>query len=261
VEHGRRKPAAGRAAGDRSANIEGPEIEAPMNDRARALAILKEAREVLAKRLEESILDAGEEILADARGESYMNEIDGLYEQVGMRLSHISQMLANLPIEPPPPFSTSAHANHREEDIFSVATDAAPHHDAIITDTLPAIAGPVFVTTPALPAPQYESHSQSDVSFQTFAAQIQANDLLSAGQTLAELFELDEPRAIDCTLVFAEHLQNEPGFLRKVTQLRHELHDGRRNAAILLLLECFGMTGPEAASVLSSVRGRLNDGE
>ena len=42
-----------------------------MNDRMRAIGILKEAREILALRLQERVLDQSEEILADARGDSY----------------------------------------------------------------------------------------------------------------------------------------------------------------------------------------------
>jgi hypothetical protein len=227
-----------------------------MNDRGRAIAILREAREILAQRLQERLLETSEEILADARGESYMNDIDGLYEQIGMRLSHVSQMLSNLPVETEQPFSADVQANHSSDDLFTVATDPRHNADAIVTDTMPAIAGPVYVATPALPAPRTEA-LEPPISFQTFAAQIEANDLLSAGQTLADLFELDEPRAIACTVTFAEHLRTEPGFLRKVTHLRHELHDGRKHAALLLLLECFGMTGAEAIAVLHSIRRRL----
>lgn len=227
-----------------------------MNDRQRAIAVLREAHEILAQRLEERVLEAREEILADARGESYMNDIDSLYEQVGMRLSHVSQMLSNLPTEAEPPFSADAKANHSSDDLFTVATDPRHNADAIVTDTLPAIAGPVYVATPALPAPRTEA-VEPPVSFQTFAAQIEANDLLSAGQTLSELFELEEPRAIACTVTFAEHLRTEPGFLRKVSHLRHELYDGRTHAALLLLLECFSMTGAEAVAVLHSIRRRF----
>jgi hypothetical protein len=59
-----------------------------MNDRARALAILKQAREILMQRLTEQVLENEEEILNDARGESYMGEIDALYDQVGTPLVH-----------------------------------------------------------------------------------------------------------------------------------------------------------------------------
>jgi hypothetical protein len=71
-----------------------------MPDRQRALKVLHEAREILAQRLTDLVVDQADEILADARGDSYMNEIDSLYEQVGMKLAHVGQMLSHLPSEP-----------------------------------------------------------------------------------------------------------------------------------------------------------------
>ena len=50
-----------------------------MNDRNRALKILKEAKETLTGRLTEKVLELEEEILADARGDSYMNEIETVW--------------------------------------------------------------------------------------------------------------------------------------------------------------------------------------
>ena len=66
-------------------------------ERTRALDVLQQAREILAQRLTERVLDTAEDILNDARGDSYMNDIDMLYDQVGMRLAHINQMISNLP--------------------------------------------------------------------------------------------------------------------------------------------------------------------
>ena len=54
-----------------------------MNDRARATEILRKARAILAERLTEKILEQREELLDDAQGDSYMSEIESLYEQVG----------------------------------------------------------------------------------------------------------------------------------------------------------------------------------
>src|SRR5262245_50616960 len=72
-----------------------------MNDRARASDILRKARAILAERLTERINEQTEELLDDARGDSYMNEIESLYDELGMKLSHVSQMLSNLPAEEP----------------------------------------------------------------------------------------------------------------------------------------------------------------
>ena len=98
-----------------------------MNDRNRALKLLREAKETLATRLTEKVLDQQEEILADARGDSYMNEIESLYEQVGIKLSHVNSMLSNLPVEPPATQVESTATQHSADDTFTVATDPSQY--------------------------------------------------------------------------------------------------------------------------------------
>ena len=68
-----------------------------MNDRFRAMALLQEAREILSERLTKRVLELGGDLLDDARGESFAGEIDGLYEQIGLRLSQVNSLLAGLP--------------------------------------------------------------------------------------------------------------------------------------------------------------------
>src|SRR5687768_15677644 len=77
--------------------------EFAMNDRSRAIEVLKRARDSLAERLTERILESRDEILADAMGLAYQSEIDAVYEQVGSRLNHVSAMLGSLPLENEPP--------------------------------------------------------------------------------------------------------------------------------------------------------------
>src|SRR5262249_34440367 len=97
-----------------------------MTDRARATEILREGRTILAQRLLEKVIEQGEELLDDARGDSYMNEIESLYEQVGLKLSHVSQMLSNLPAEDVAPQTHTAAAQHGVDRTFTVATEPAP---------------------------------------------------------------------------------------------------------------------------------------
>src|SRR5581483_5060539 len=128
---------------------------APMNDRQRATDILKNARNILAERLTELVLEQRDELLDDARGDSYMNEIESLYEQIGVKLSHVGQMLSNLPADEPAAAQThTAAAQHTAENTFTVATEPAPNFDSITHDTTPALIGPLFIATPALPAPK-----------------------------------------------------------------------------------------------------------
>ncbi|HZN32888.1 MAG TPA: hypothetical protein VFB80_03685 [Pirellulaceae bacterium] len=226
-----------------------------MNERAQAIEVLREAKAVLAVRLTEKVLEQAEDILADARGDSYMNEIDTVYEQVGLKLAHVSQMLANLP----PEADTSRGSVPGEGDTFTVATEPAPSADAVIENTIPALTGPLYVAAPALPAPQTRTTGSSRVAsaaLQAFAAQIQAGDLLAAGRTLAALFEIEETRGVACAATFAQRVRHEAAFFRKVMELRGELHSANPQRALLLLLDCFGLVRGEAAEVLRNLQRR-----
>src|SRR4051812_25367492 len=70
-----------------------------MNERAQALEVLRKARDLLAQRLTERILDAEEELLDDARGDSYLGDIETIYDQFGTKLTHLNQLINNLPQE------------------------------------------------------------------------------------------------------------------------------------------------------------------
>ncbi|MBL9123526.1 MAG: hypothetical protein JNG90_07820 [Planctomycetaceae bacterium] len=67
-----------------------------MNDRTRAIEVLKQAREVLLTRLAERVLDSREDILDDAGGYSYCGAIEGMHDQLGQRLANVAAMLAHL---------------------------------------------------------------------------------------------------------------------------------------------------------------------
>jgi hypothetical protein len=234
-----------------------------MNDRARASEILRKARAILAERLTERINDQAEDLLDDARGDSYMNEIESLYDELGTKLAHVSQMLSTLPAEEPQvqPQTHTAAAHHSEENTFTVATDPAPNFDGVTQYiSMPAITGPTYVAMPALPAPKAEEqpirHRATNSALQAFAAQIQAGDLLAAGRTLATLFDVEEPRAIACAATFAQRVRSEAAFFRKVMELRHELHNANSQRALLLLLDCFGLTRGESAEIVRNLHRR-----
>jgi hypothetical protein len=230
-----------------------------MTERTRALKILQKAQALLAERLTQQILDDADEILSDASGDSYMNEIETIYEQIGVKLAHVTAMLSNLPAERPAPHTETVAAHHTPENTFTVATEASPSADAVVEQTTPALAGPLFVATPALPAPKRSEQVKdrpTNAALQAFAAQIQAGDLLAAGRTLAALFELDEQRAVACAATFSQRVRHEAAFFRKVMELRSELFSSNPQRALVLLLDCFHLTRGESAQILRNLQRR-----
>lgn len=215
-----------------------------MNDRVRALAILKQAREILLQRLTERVLENEEEILDDARGESYMGEIDSLYEQIGTPLVHLNQLLAAVPTD------EDAQGMHD-----SPTAHAAAHSYAEIVP-------PAWPEVPALPAPRGSiatdvGTDEPVISFQTFAAQMQVDDLAGAGASLAYLFDLPAERARRCADHFYQQMHEDADFLLKAMQLRRELASGGYNGALMLLFQCFGLSGIESIAVYQVLKARL----
>ena len=68
-----------------------------MNKRNQAIETLKAARDSLAEQLTERILECREEILDDAAGDSFMGEIEQIYEKFGNRLGHLNSLISSLP--------------------------------------------------------------------------------------------------------------------------------------------------------------------
>ena len=209
---------------------------------------------MLAERLTERVLENREELLDDAAGFSYMGEIEAIYEQLGGRLTHVSQMISNLPPQPESPAPPAGDkVEMGEQGGASSGVDQGGGNDPII------VGGPLGLKTPALPAPATTELAASvrPGAFQMFAIQIQAGDVEAAGRTLAGLFGVEEPRGIECASVFAEKLENEDGFLPKAMQLRKELDNDGINGAIMLLYECFGLSGMECIGVLQTLRANM----
>ena len=230
-------------------------------ERTRALDVLQQAREILAQRLTERVLDTAEDILNDARGDSYMNDIDMLYDQVGMRLAHINQMISNLPAATESAASThtsTVHAPHFNDDRFSPREEEESTSSGYSHEATPALVGPLYVAAPALPAPRVEENTEANaVSFVTFVTQIRAGNIFAAGSILSQLFAVAPGRGLQCAELFAERMERDPGFLTRAMQLRVEVQGEGFNGALVLLYECFGLTGIESVAVLQTLRNRL----
>jgi hypothetical protein len=229
-----------------------------MNDRARAIAILTRARDILAERLTERVLEVQEELLADAQGDSYLGEIEALYEQFGLRLHHLNTVLGSLPaIEEPAAHRAAggdAYPANYEPPDARAAPPGPPSAAPLTMIVQPGAVGPAASGEPTLLAVQ---RGQPAPSFQTFAVQITAGNLETAAATLAELLEMDLPRAMRCAARFQEQMQASPDFLSRAMRLRYELSRGSVNGAMMLLWECFGLQGAESIAALQALRARL----
>jgi hypothetical protein len=228
-----------------------------MNDRARAIAILKQARDILAKRLTERVLDSREEILEDAEGLTYCGEIDSIYEQLAVRLNHISAMLSSLPpVEDervaPPPKSTARGLEYKPRPgVFQA--------DTSLPATVGASDAAGTISTAEPPSGRYLAEAvPSPVTFESFGRQIVAGEVEAAGRSLAVLFAVGEESGLRCAATFYQRLCESPETLTKAMRLHHELQSGSMHNSLRLLWECFGLDGLESIAVMRTLQARLS---
>ncbi len=236
-----------------------------MTQRTEAILILRQARDMLVARLAERVLDARQEILDDAEGGLFQGGIDEIYEQIVTRLAHVNAMLNHLPPEEATA-SVDAHPMSADAGAGMAAASVLDTNDVALGSR---------AETPALPAPQRAQSltGPSDVlpsdvgpgdvapvgeaSFRSFGTQIFTGDLDAAGESLAELFDVDAQRGRRCAETFAEQLSRSPEVMTKAMSLRQEIATANFNSSLMLLYECFGLQGLEAISVLQTLMSRL----
>ncbi len=181
-----------------------------MNDRNKALQILGKAREALLDRLAERVVEGRDGILEDAYGESYMGEIEAVYEEIGGRLVKVSEMIGTIPHD-------DKDGENESVEIRDAGSEEAP--------------------------------TSQDVNFQKFAMQVQQGDIEEAGRSLVELLGVPEDRAGECAAVFRRNLDEMPEFLMMAMKLRAAVMNGAANDAMFLLAKRFGLQGMELADV------------
>lgn len=223
-----------------------------MDDRAQAISILERAREILAARLAERIVEAGEEIIEDALGNSYSSEIESLHEQVGLRLTHVNAMLTNLP--PTATRSVPGMPGVAEPGQSEGETIAAGELPEPLDSRQPAAN---YAGTATNEANSTGLTSSGAASFQYFIQQIMAGDVDAAGETLAALLDVPRDRGQRCAATFAERLATQPDFLAKAMRLRGELQSGSINGSLMLLWECFGLQGMESIGAMQALTSWL----
>jgi hypothetical protein len=222
-----------------------------MHDRARAIALLQQARDILAERLTERLLESRDAILEDALGLSYSSEIDAIQEQLAQRLNYVNTMLNNLPPveEAPPP---------RPEDIvpmtpapvlaYEPAGDSAETPSPAIPAAL-AAPSVIYVGPHGESAPAPDLHDFVRLSF--------TGDEDRAAAVLAALLNVSPERARHCAERFRSQVREHPQLLHRAIELRRELAGGSINGALILLWECFGLQGMESVAALQALRARL----
>lgn len=230
------------------------------SERNRALSLLKQARNVLAERLVQAVLDLGEDLLDDARGDSYAGEIDSLHDQLGTRLGQVNHLLAGLSeastsderesSRPAPEIEIPQTWTYKttDQDIAASTTvrDGTPGRD---TDQ--SISRP---TTSSAGTAQSRSTAST---YPLFVQDIVRRDLPAAARHLTEILGFDPVQCEACAMRFRDQLDRDPGFLAKVHGLRKALNAGHLERAEVLLAECFGLTGRDAESAMQSLNGWL----
>ncbi|MFT5524842.1 MAG: hypothetical protein ACI9G1_006039 [Pirellulaceae bacterium] len=189
-----------------------------MSRHQHAISVLRQAREVLTVRLTARVLAEEIDILEDARGESYMEEITTLYNQLGSRLENVNRMIEALEATVP-----------RDKKLI-----------------------------PRLSARKSSNSTElTTVSLRTFVTQIQAERLDIAEQFLATLLSIEPETASACTRHFVARLSQYPLTLIQVLQLENEVEAGRSHEVGRLLRECFGLKRGQTESIIETLRRRF----
>lgn len=229
-----------------------------MNDRARAIALLQQARDILTERLTERLLESRDTVLEDALGLAYSSEIDAIVDQIGQRLNNINVLLNNLPPQEdsPPP---------QADDIVPLVAAPVLGYEPTTTETASAEPSLDALEESAAVAPAViyvgaDGEPTVVPSFQDFVSLVLAGDLEGGAAVLAPLLNLPGERARQCSERFRDQLREQPQFLQKASGLRNELAAGSVNGALLLLWECFGLQGLESVTALQSLRSRVTPG-
>ncbi|MFN0199438.1 MAG: hypothetical protein ACKVT0_22025 [Planctomycetaceae bacterium] len=223
-----------------------------MSPQDQAYNVLKNARDVLTKRLVERILEASEEILDDAAGLSFSNDIEQVYEHCGMRLQHVQNLINLLP--PPEPAismsSTSMTSQpHANEPIINHTEIMTSMVGLTETDHAFAEMIPEQTAASSVEWPADQSATSKHPTFVDFAQQIIAGDLKSSSHILSLLLDIPLDRARKCTEWFHTRLQSDADFLQQARRLRESVSAENVNDTLDLLWQCFGLQGFEAVAL------------
>jgi hypothetical protein len=225
-----------------------------MNERSLAISILQRARDALAGRLSQRIVESQREIEEDAAGGSYLSEIEAIYDQIGARLAHLNAMLTNLPPEDPLPATDLPRGDATASEI--VYADLAAGH-ALPLDLEAAPPSPL-----GLPAPATGKQPPGEPLVEMFANIVihsQSGDWSSATRLISELFDVKPSQARRGALAFARQMDQFPELALRIEQLGAALAETNDYAAATLLADCFEFQAIDALALVRALKSRQGD--
>jgi hypothetical protein len=221
-----------------------------MNHRSLAISILQKARDTLSERLSQRIFDSKHEIAEDAEGNSYLSEIEAIYDQLGGRLAHLNAMLSNLPPEAP----QNAADEAASEIIYAdLATGCSSPLD--LEPTAP-------LTLLALPAPARREEPKPQPLVEVFASicvYTQAGDLTNSARLLSDVFDIKPSQARRGAEAFARQTDRFAELARRLEQLAAAVDEANEYAAATLLGECFEFQPLDALLLVRSLKSPSPD--
>lgn len=135
-----------------------------MSDRNHAISILTQARDALLRRMTEQIVENSDQLLADAAGESFLSEIEELYDRMGTKLSHLNQMISSIPPEMEPHSGGDSLGMVFEEDFSRPAFEGIPYtnpgEEVFRSDTASSSSQLLGLPAPTEPAPAKPAFAQ-----------------------------------------------------------------------------------------------------
>ena len=224
-----------------------------MSDRCQAITILQNARDRLSERLTQRIIESREEIKADAEGDSYLSEIETIYDQLGSRLAHVSAMLSNLP-----PVQTHTEADATATEI--IYADLASASSAGFE--LEAATQPAVLALPAPPGRESGAPEETlAAAFRRIVTLVELDDLAPAAQLVGECFDLRPSQARRLTAAFARQIDRSGDLPQRLIELVGALDEANEQAAAALVGECFESQPSEALSLVRALKRGEHDAD
>ena len=228
-----------------------------MDSHAQALAILQKARDALAARLTQRVVESQQEIEDDAEGGTYFSEIEAIYDQLGGRLAHLNAMLSSLPPAPSQPYSDATASEIVYADLAaspSSTLDPSSTFDIDATNPL---------TLLALPAPSHfeepPSETAAEPMVEVFAGIVlhaQAGNLSGAARLISEAFDVRPSLARRGAQAFERQLERYPDLGRRFEQLGSAIAETNEYAAATLLGECFEFQAIDALLLVRALKNQ-----